>query len=76
MDFRSPDYADSTFESTGADYRSTLYWNPEVVPDSTGTISLVFTTSDLDGPYRITLEGLTKSGKPVRLVKYIQVTGR
>lgn len=76
LDFRSPDYADSTFESTGADYRSTLYWNPEVVPDSTGTISLVFTTSDLDGPYRITLEGLTKSGKPVRLVKYIQVTGR
>lgn len=73
LDFRSPDYDETSSEPGDADYRSTIYWNPEVVPDSTGTVFLRFTTSDLGGRYRITLEGLTKSGKPLRLVSHLTV---
>lgn len=74
--FLSPSYADVDSESAGADYRSTIYWNPELIPDSTGAFRFEFFTSDLAGPYRITLEGVSQTGAPVRYVKHLQVSDR
>lgn len=76
LTFLSPDYANVSTETDAADYRSTIYWNPELTPDSTGTFRFEFYTSDLPGPYRITVEGLSNNGQPVRYQKYIQVVAR
>ena len=65
--FRAPDYDDQQTDVSKADYRSTLYWNPEVKTDSnTGIATLSFFASDLSGRYHVVAEGVTSQGKPVR----------
>lgn len=71
--FVSPDYGSSIQDTSIADYRSTLYWNPELSRNSVGYYSCSFYTSDMPGKYRITVTGVTKSNKPIRLVKYFEV---
>jgi hypothetical protein len=72
--FIAPEY-DSQNESTGLrDFRSTIYWNPNVIvepsPDPT-TIS--FYAADLPGKYRVVAEGVTGKGVPVRAEFYFEV---
>jgi hypothetical protein len=45
------------------DYRHLLYWAPAVKTDKTGKTTLEFYTSDLEGEYRIVVEGITKNGE-------------
>lgn len=72
--FRSPDYADAKTDATKADYRSTLYWNPNVKIDSkTGTASISFFASDLSGRYRVVTEGVTSTGEALYKEYYIKV---
>ncbi len=40
VEFYSPDYSD--IEPFDTDFRRTLYWNPEVMPDSTGRVTIRF----------------------------------
>jgi hypothetical protein len=68
--FPSPDYATSKADAA-PDFRTTLYWRPQVVTDPTGVVS--FYTSDVIGKFRITVEGVTEDGKPVRGVSEIIV---
>ncbi len=46
------------------DYRHTLYWNPAVAVDGNGA-NFTFYTSDLQGEFRITVEGVTSKGEPI-----------
>ncbi len=72
--FKFPDYLKSEIDKSIADYRSTIYWNPDVVPDSgkeTTVISLF--ASDLAGKYRIAMEGVTSKGVTVSCVYFIVV---
>lgn len=46
-----------------ADFRNLLYWNPEVVTDKNGEVTLQFYTSDIKGKYVGVIEGITKDGK-------------
>jgi hypothetical protein len=55
------------------DYRSTIYWNPTVSTDEQGKATFRFTTSDAEGKYLITVEGITKEGDAFRSVKEIIV---
>ena len=72
--FRSPDYDDQKTDSSKADYRSTLYWNPIVKTSANaGTATISFFASDLTGRYRVEIEGVTSDGKPVRTEQYISV---
>jgi len=72
--FRSPDYSNDKIDMTKADFRSTLYWNPNVRTDSkTGKASVSFFGSDLSGKYHIVVEGVTEKGEPVRCEYYIDV---
>jgi TonB-dependent Receptor Plug Domain len=65
--FKSPEYNKAETDSTKADYRSTLYWNPEVIANRKTLISIIsFFASDLIGSYRVIVEGVTQKGKPVR----------
>lgn len=65
--FNSPDYSDAKVAaSQSADYRSTIFWSPEVVTNATTGQGLVsFYAADLETRYRVVVEGVTADGKPV-----------
>jgi hypothetical protein len=47
------------------DYRSTLYWVPNVPANNTGQSSLEFYTSDLQGKFLVVLQGFNANGAPI-----------
>jgi len=50
------------------DRRSTIYWNPNIETDKTGTASLEYFNSDGKGTYRVTVEGIDSDGNLGRVV--------
>ena len=46
------------------DFRHTLYWNPEITPAMS---TLNFYTSDMNGIYIITLQGISVDGREIRM---------
>lgn len=62
-EFYSPAYH-SDNSSELPDHRATLYWNPGVLTDSTGSTSFSFYTSDDQAPLLIYIEGLSMDGNP------------
>lgn len=73
--FRFPDYNNTKTDITETDYRSTIYWNPEVVTEAkTGATTLSFFAADLPGRYRIVAEGVTQNGQPVRCAYFLDVS--
>ena len=75
--FRFPDYEDPKTDASQADYRSLLYWNPEVRTNyKTGSATVSFYAADLPGRYRVVVEGVTQNGDPVRCVSFIEVDNR
>lgn len=74
--FIAPTHDQPKGESAPADYRSTLYWNPDVNVDASGVATLSFFASDLAGIYRVVVEGVTSDGKPVRAETYLSIEER
>lgn len=60
VEFYSPDYSLLPIE---ADYRRTLYWNPSVEPDSTGTARVRFYNNATARRFTISAESVTPSGR-------------
>ena len=63
VEFYSPVY--ETVEQRNddtPDLRSTIYWNPSVSTDSTGTTDLSFYSSDFPSQYAIIIEGVSSLG--------------
>jgi hypothetical protein len=52
-------------------FRPTVYWNPSVEFNAQRAASLNFICSDFDGQFKLTIEGLTKKGEPIRIVKIL-----
>lgn len=72
--FSHPNYHGSEMDRTSTDYRSTIYWNPELKTNpKDGSASVSFFTADLSGTYQIVVEGITQKGQPVRCVYSIEV---
>jgi len=73
-EFYSPNYQDlSASQDVTADYRSTLYWNPEILTDATRKkVKVEFYNNDITKAYRVVLEGVNEIGKMVRVEKVIQ----
>ena len=63
--FYSPRYNNDEVDSFTPDYRTTLYWNPNINSDSDGKAKLTFYTSDITSTYKIQLEGISKDGTPL-----------
>jgi hypothetical protein len=59
-------------ESRTPDYRTQLFWEPNIEL-STKEMNFKFFTSDNLGQYEISLEGFTVEGKPVSLRQLIRV---
>ena len=76
VQFYVPKYeVDSVLKSKQPDLRTTIYWNPEIVPDSTGTIHVHFFTADQEGRYSVVMEGITDAGEICRYVGYLKREG-
>jgi len=71
--FYSPDYSGPSTDSQGADFRTTIFWKPDLKTDEKGNASFGFYTADLATRYRIVVEGVTEKGTPVRAESFITV---
>jgi len=60
--FYSPKYTPETKKTNISDYRTTLFWKPDVTLRN-GKTELTFYTSELSGVYRIFVEGISDSGR-------------
>ncbi|MBC7654873.1 MAG: TonB-dependent receptor plug domain-containing protein, partial [Oligoflexus sp.] len=74
--FYSPNYADPKINASVADLRTTIYWNPRVVTDSTGTANVDFYNADGIGNYKIILEGMDLNGHIGRNVSRYKVNAK
>ncbi len=64
-EFFSPRYeTDEQRESRLPDSRSLLYWCPTLKTDAQGKQQCDFYTPDVDGKYKIVIQGITKEGAP------------
>jgi len=50
-------------EANFNDNRATVYWNGEVISDSTGKATVSFYTADLKNDYTLTVQGITDKGE-------------
>jgi hypothetical protein len=62
--FYSPNYESISEDNEKKDFRTTLYWNPEIIT-SPGKSKVVFTffNNDVTNSFRVVLEGMTKDGR-------------
>ena len=55
------------------DYRSTIYWNPNVDTDNTGKAQIEFLLTESKPEVFVDLQGISKSGEPIRATYRFQV---
>lgn len=62
-EFYSPQYAtEKEVNSRMPDFRSLLYWSPEIHTDSSGNAHIEFYTSDISGKYLAVFQGMDDAG--------------
>jgi hypothetical protein len=61
-EFYSPRYNATSPNATLADYRKTVFWQPNIVPDKNGDILISYYNTDGKGEYRIVIEGIDNKG--------------
>ena len=61
-EFYSPQYDIPDRRHDFPDKRTTLYWEPMIVTDSSGKIAISFFTADQASHYRVVMEGITPDG--------------
>ncbi|ETZ20122.1 carboxypeptidase-like regulatory domain-containing protein [Pedobacter sp. V48] len=67
-EFYSPKYVNAASTYNFNDLRSTIYWNPKVITDTTGVLSLDYYNGDGNGTYRAVIEGVDKDGNISRSI--------
>ena len=55
------------------DFRSTIYWNPNVKLNENGEGNVSFYASDIPTSYRVNLEGITIKGIPFTEEIFIKI---
>jgi hypothetical protein len=73
-DFYVPKYALTKPTGGPTDFRTTVYWNPNIITDkATGKASFEFYNSDNKGNYRAVIEGIDADGNIARYVYHYKV---
>jgi TonB-dependent SusC/RagA subfamily outer membrane receptor len=67
-EFYSPKYDDTALTTKRKDFRSTIYWKPEIVTDKDGNASFEYYNADGIGTYRVVIEGIDDKGNLGRQV--------
>lgn len=70
--FYAPKY-DQPKQKAGLDYRTTIYWEPNVTTDANGEAKLTFFNTDLKTKVCVIAEGVTDKGLPLFLRTFYQV---
>ncbi|MCF8357175.1 MAG: TonB-dependent receptor plug domain-containing protein [Prolixibacteraceae bacterium] len=65
-EFYSPDYSKTKPSTEKTDFRSTLFWHPNIWTDSTGHAGVQYYNSDQPGFVTIVVEGFTTDGRLCR----------
>jgi len=74
IEFYAPRYETlEARQSNTPDYRTTIFWKPDIVINDEGEASFEFYTSDFRTTYSVVIEGITLNGQIVRQVKKIMV---
>jgi hypothetical protein len=77
VEFYAPKYETlAARQSPIPDYRTTIFWKPDVVISDDGEARFEFYSSDYPTTYSVVIEGLTSDGKIVRQVEKITVSGQ
>jgi hypothetical protein len=72
--FFSPVYeTEDQIASRMPDFRTVLYWKPQIVTGADGKKTAGFYTSDIPGKYAVVVQGLTENGDPGSEVIYFDV---
>lgn len=66
--FYSPKYSAANANNTIPDYRTTIFWEPNIVTNSAGEASFSYFNADTRGIYRVTIEGIDANGNLGRQV--------
>ncbi|MDQ6813150.1 MAG: hypothetical protein M3040_05405, partial [Bacteroidota bacterium] len=73
-EFYSPVYQTPLeYASRLPDFRSLLYWSPNIKTDPSGKKEISFYTSDVPGKYAVVLQGISTQGKAGSKVFTIEV---
>jgi hypothetical protein len=74
VEFYAPRYDTPESKYNGSpDYRTTIYWKPNLVASEEGKAMFEFYTADVPTTYSVIIEGLTADGKIVRQIEQIVV---
>ena len=74
VEFFAPKYDTPESKNFGIpDYRTTIYWKPDLLVSEEGKESFEFYTSDFPTTYSVVIEGMTQEGKIIRQVERIEV---
>jgi len=66
--FYSPKYENADSLNKRTDFRSTIYWNPEIQTDAAGNGTFGYYNADGVGNYKVIIEGIDKDGNIGRQV--------
>ncbi len=72
-EFYSPAYVIPKPEHKELDYRTTLFWEPNVIINKKGFTNLKFYTGDVAGNYQIVIEGITVDGTRISEIQSFEV---
>jgi TonB-dependent SusC/RagA subfamily outer membrane receptor len=67
-EFYSPRYDNPALNSRQRDFRSTIFWKPELKTDKNGDAAFDFYNADGAGTYKVTVEGIDNKGNIGRQV--------
>jgi len=67
-EFYSPKYDIAAPANNRTDYRTTIYWKPEMATDKDGSTSFEYYNADGPGTYRLVIEGIDEKGNIGRQV--------
>ena len=74
VEFYAPKYdTPESINLTNPDYRTTIYWKPDVIVNDDGKALFEFYTSDFPTTYSVVIEGLSNDGKIIRQVETLEV---
>ena len=74
VEFYSPKYdTPNSKYLTNPDYRTTIFWKPDIVVNDKEEAHFEFYTSDFSSTYSVVIEGITNDGRIIRQVEKIEV---
>ena len=74
VEFYSPKYDTPNAKYlNNPDYRTTIFWKPDIVVNDNGKAHFSFYTSDFPSTYSVVIEGISNDGQIIRRVERIEV---